>query len=78
MSDYKVDYAKHNARNKDEIRSDMMTTAYHAGLTPNQTARMLFAAGMKTTTADVVDKFFLGRKKWLESKAAEKKETTAA
>lgn len=77
MSDYQVDYDKHNARNKDEIRTDIMTTCFHVGVDAKGTARILFAAGMKATKADTVQKFFDGRQRWLDSKRAEKNAASA-
>lgn len=73
MSDYQVDYDKHNARSKDEIRTELMTTCFHVGVDARGTARILFSAGMKATKADTVQKFFNGRQDWLDRKAAEKK-----
>lgn len=70
---YEVDYDKHNARGKDEIRTDIMTTCFHVGVDAKGTSRILFAAGMKATKADVVQKFFDGRQRWLDSKATDKK-----
>lgn len=74
MSDfYQTDYEKHNARSQDAIRTDIMTTCFHVGVDAKGTARILFAAGMKATKADTVQKFFDGRQRWLDSKAEEKK-----
>lgn len=70
---YEVDYDKHNARGKDAIRTDIMTTCFHVGVDAKGTARVLFAAGMKATKAENVQKFFDGRQKWLDKKAADKK-----
>ena len=69
MSEYQVDYAKHNARDKAQIRADIMTQCFHCKITPANTARILFAAGY-SVKADVVTKFFAGRQKWLDSKKA--------
>ena len=70
---YEVDYDKHNARSKDEIRTELMTTCFHVGVDAKGTARILFSAGMKATKADTVQKFFDGRQAWLDRKAADKK-----
>ena len=64
---YKVDYDKHNARDKAEIRTDIMTQCFHCNITSANTARILFAAGY-SVKADLVAKFFAGRQKWLDSK----------
>ncbi|MCP4342893.1 MAG: hypothetical protein GY799_29425 [Desulfobulbaceae bacterium] len=67
---YETDYDKHNARSKDEIRTEIMTTCFHVGVDAKGTSRILFSAGMKATKADIVQKFFDGRQRWLDQKAA--------
>ena len=75
---YEIDWDKHNNRNKDQIRTDIMTQCFHSHVDAKQTARILFAAGMKATKADIVQKFFDGRQKWLDTKAAERAAAEAA
>ena len=77
MSDYQIDWDKHNNRKPDEIRTDIMTTCFHCGVDNKKTARILFAAGF-TVKAEVVAKFFAGRQRWLDSKKEAEKAAAAA
>lgn len=68
-NNYQVDFEKHNNRDKAAIRTDIMTQCFHSRVDSKQTARILFAAGY-SVKADVVQKFFDGRQRWLDSKYA--------
>ena len=72
MANYEIDWKKHNNRDKGQIRTDIMTQAFHSKVDATQTARILFAAGY-SVKADIVQKFFDGRQRWLDQKAAERK-----
>lgn len=68
---YEIDWDKHNNRTDAEKATDIMTQCFHSGVDAKQTARIMFAAG-HNRKSEVVQKFFDGRQKWLDSKKAEK------
>lgn len=67
MAEYQMDWDKHNNRTDAEKRTDIMTQCFHSKVDATQTARILFAAGYNTK-GEIVQKFFDGRQRWLDSK----------
>lgn len=66
--EYKVDYEKHAARTKDQIRTDLMTKCFHLKIDANACAQILFEAGCKPTKASTVLAFYAGRQRYLDNK----------